>query len=150
MKRINVFTLKQVKESGGLYNLDTTKVNCPRDARDIVQTVLDINSEAVEKFGILTLNMKNMVVGMHVISIGSLNAAIVHPRDVFKAAMMNNAATIVCFHNHPSGDPTPSPEDIQITKRLCEAGEMLGIEVLDHIIVGSGDRYTSLKEAGHV
>jgi DNA repair protein RadC len=78
-----------------------------------------------------------------------LNSSIVHPREVFKAAIMNNAASIVLFHNHPSGDPEPSPEDKSVTKRLVEAGKLMGIHVMDHIIIGSS-KYVSLKERGHI
>jgi DNA repair proteins len=93
------------------------------------------------------LNTKNQVIGRQTLSIGSLNASIVHPREVFRAAIRRSSASILCAHNHPSGDPTPSPEDILLTKRLAEAGELIGIELLDHLVIGD-NRYTSLKEAG--
>lgn len=149
MVRINLYSVKQVKESGALYGLENKKIKNPQDIHNLVEIVLDLKSEASEKFGILTLNTRNVVVGVHVLSQGSLNSSIVHPREVFKAAILNNAATIVCFHNHPSGDVTPSPEDIQLTQRLVEAGEMLGITVLDHIIVGD-HTFASLKERGYM
>ena len=149
MVRINLYSVKQVKEKGGLYDLDSKKITSPDNGRDVVQTVLDLNSEAVEKMGAINLNTKNRITGIHVFSVGSLNSAIVHPREVFKQAILNNSAAIILFHNHPSGDPTPSKEDISVTKRLKEAGTLLGIEVLDHIIVGDG-RYVSLKEKGYV
>lgn len=149
MKRINIFTVKQVKEKGGLYDLQDKKVNSPADANHIINTVLDLYSESVEKFGILTLNTKNVVAGIHIISVGSLNATVVHPRHVFQAAILNNANSIICFHNHPSGDPKPSSEDLNVTRRLVEAGKIMGIEVLDHIIVGDND-FASLKELGYV
>lgn len=147
MKSINIFSVKQVKDKGGLYDLESKNICSPKDAQNIIQTVLDLNSEAVEKFGILTLNTKNVVAGIHIISTGTLDAAIVHPRSVFQAAILNNAASIILFHNHPSGDPSPSPEDVRMTERLVSAGELMGISVLDHIIVGDG-RFTSLKEMG--
>lgn len=78
---------------------------------------------------------------------GSLNASIVHPREVFRAAIKCSSASLVCAHNHPSGDPTPSPEDISLTTRLVEAGQIVGIEVLDHLIIGDGS-FVSLKERG--
>ncbi|MNG18398.1 hypothetical protein D3C84_1024620 [compost metagenome] len=78
---------------------------------------------------------------------GSLNASIVHPREVFRAAIKRSSASIICVHNHPSGDPTPSPEDISLTARLVEAGSIIGIEVLDHVIIGD-QRFISLKEQG--
>ncbi len=96
----------------------------------------------------MTLNTKNNITGINVVSIGSLNSSLVHPREVFKAAILGNAAAIILAHNHPSGDPSPSPEDLEITRRLVEAGKILGIEVLDHVIIG--DRWESLKERGSV
>lgn len=147
MKRINIYSVKQVKEKGGLYDLESSFIRSPEDANNIVNVVLDLYSESVEKFGILTLNTKNQVAGVHILSVGTLNASMVHPREVFKAAVLNNAASIVCFHNHPSGDPAPSPEDIETTKRLVDAGEIMEIQVLDHIVVGD-NRFYSLKEQG--
>lgn len=147
MITINIFTVKQFKEKAARYELDSKVIRSPFDAYRIIQEVLDIEHEAVEKFGILTLTTKNSVAGVHVLSTGNLNSAIVHPREVFKAAILNNAASIVCFHNHPSGDPEPSQVDISLTRRLVEAGELMGIEVLDHVIVGEG-RFVSLKEKG--
>lgn len=147
MVSINFFTVKQFKEKGARYDLDSKIVRSPHDAYRIIETVLDLEHEASEKFGILTLNTKNAIAGVHILSVGTLNAAIVDPREVFKAAILNNAAALVCFHNHPSGDPSPSQDDVNMTRRLVEAGELMGIEVLDHIIIGHGV-YTSLKECG--
>ncbi len=78
---------------------------------------------------------------------GTLNASLVHPREVFRAAMKCSSASLICVHNHPSGDPTPSPEDIALTRRLHEAGELVGIDVLDHLVIGD-NRFISLKEQG--
>ena len=103
--------------------------------------------EKREHFAILLLDTKNHVMSFPDISIGSLNASIVHPREVFRSAISSSASSIVLVHNHPSGDPTPSREDIQITKRLVEAGKIIDIEILDHIIIGD-NKYTSLKEQG--
>ncbi len=102
-----------------------------------------------EHFRAVLLNTKNRILGVRTISIGSLNASVVHAREVFKAAVAESAQAIVLIHNHPSGLPEPSAEDILVTERLCEAGRILGIEVLDHIIVGSHG-YVSLKEQGHL
>ncbi|GGB49104.1 UPF0758 protein YsxA [Fictibacillus barbaricus] len=102
-----------------------------------------------EHFVCLYLNTKNQVLYKKTIFIGSLNTSIVHPREVFKEGFKRSSASIICFHNHPSGDPAPSREDIEVTKRLVECGKMLGIEVLDHIIIGD-QRYISLKEKGYV
>ncbi|SEC72311.1 DNA repair protein RadC [Paenibacillus sp. GP183] len=100
-----------------------------------------------EHFVCLFLNTKNHVIGQETLSMGSLNASIVHPREVFRAAIKRSSASIICVHNHPSGDPTPSPEDIQLTHRFVEAGSIIGIEVLDHIIIGDF-KFVSLKEQG--
>lgn len=100
-----------------------------------------------EHFVALFLNTKNRVIGRETLSVGSLNAAIVHPREVFRAAVKRSAASIICAHNHPSGDPAPSAEDVALTHRLAEAGQIMGIEVLDHIIIGDRN-YVSLKERG--
>jgi DNA repair protein RadC len=96
-----------------------------------------LRKEAREHFLVLLLNARHEVLGRETVSVGSLNASIVHPREVFKPAILCSAASLVLVHNHPSGDPEPSEEDLAITKRLVEAGELLGIGVLDHVIVGS-------------
>ena len=148
MKRIQVSfeRVVLVKEKVGRYELPRAIVD-PQDAYKAIITITSVEEEAQEVFGILILNTKHKIVAVHEISRGSLNSSIVHPREVFKPAVLHNAAAIICFHNHPSGDPKPSEEDIEITKRLVEAGKILGIEVLDHIIV-SDEGYTSLKERG--
>jgi DNA repair protein RadC len=96
-----------------------------------------LRKEQREHFLVLLLNARHEVMAKETVSVGSLNASIVHPREVFKAAVLASAAAIVLVHNHPSGDPEPSEEDLSITKRLVEAGELLGISVLDHIVVAS-------------
>ncbi|CAM3140922.1 DNA repair protein RadC [Paenibacillus sp. UMB7766-LJ446] len=125
----------------------STSIRTPRDAADILTEQLRYLQK--EHFVCLFLNSKNHIIAQETLSMGSLNASIVHPREVFRAAIKCSSASIVCAHNHPSGDPTPSPEDIQITKRLIEAGAIVGIDVLDHIIIGDGT-YVSLKEKGLV
>ncbi|MEI4800108.1 MULTISPECIES: DNA repair protein RadC [unclassified Bacillus (in: firmicutes)] len=102
-----------------------------------------------EHFVCLYLNTKNQVMHRQTVFIGSLNASIVHPREVFKEAFRRAAASIICLHNHPSGDPTPSREDIEVTKRLVECGKIIGIEILDHIIIGD-HKFVSLKDKGHI
>ncbi|MFC7371252.1 DNA repair protein RadC [Fictibacillus iocasae] len=102
-----------------------------------------------EHFVCLYLNTKNQILYKQTVFIGSLNTSIVHPREVFKEGFRRSAASIICFHNHPSGDPTPSKEDIEVTKRLVDCGKLLGIDVLDHIIIGD-QKYVSLKEKGYV
>lgn len=100
-----------------------------------------------EVCGVMYLNTKNRINGLEILGVGTLNSGLMHPRECFKGAILHNAASIIFFHNHPSGDPMPSPEDISITQRLVSAGELLGIEVLDHIIVGE-KAFVSLKERG--
>lgn len=119
----------------------------PQDAAHLVMESMRYYKR--EHFICLFLNTKNKVLAQETISIGTLDASLVHPREVFRAAIRHGSASVVCLHNHPSGDPTPSEEDIWITKRLMEAGELVGIEVLDHIVIGD-QRYVSLKEQGHM
>lgn len=102
-----------------------------------------------EHFVALFLNTKNQVIHRQTIFIGSLNASIVHPREVFREAIRRSSAAVIVIHNHPSGDPSPSQEDIHVTRRLYEAGKMIGIELLDHLIIGDR-RFVSLKEKGYV
>lgn len=126
---------------------ETVIVRTPQDAALFMME--DLRHQKKEFFVALFLNTKNHITGKEVLSIGTLNASLVHPREVFRAAIRHSSASIICLHNHPSGDPTPSTEDIKITKRLVEAGNLIGIDVLDHIIIGDG-RYISLKEQGHL
>lgn len=148
MKRIQVSfeRVVLVKEKVRRYELPREIVD-PEQAYKAIITITSIEEEAQEVFGILILNSKHKIVAVHEISRGSLNSSIVHPREVFKPAVLHNAAAIICFHNHPSGDPTPSELDIKTTKRLVEAGNIMAIEVFDHIIVGD-EGYTSLKGMG--
>lgn len=122
-------------------------IRSPEDAANYVMN--DMRFLAQEHFVCIYLNTKNQVLHRQTIFIGSLNASIVHPREVFKEAFRRSAASIICFHNHPSGDPTPSREDIVVTKRLVECGKMIGIEILDHIIIGD-KKYVSIKEKGYI
>lgn len=120
-------------------------INTPSDAADLVME--EMRKLDREHFRIIHLSTRNHVLGICPVSVGSLNSSIVHPRECFKDAIRRNANTIILLHNHPSGDPTPSSEDIEITRRLAEGGKILGIEVLDHIVIGD-KKYVSLKEQG--
>lgn len=124
---------------------ETAIIRSPRDAAEVVMEQLRYLQK--EHFVCLFLNTKNHIIAQETLSMGSLNASIVHPREVFRAAIKCSSASIVCVHNHPSGDPTPSSEDILITNRLVKAGELVGIDVLDHIVIGDGE-FVSLKEQG--
>ena len=144
-KRINIVSIKMVKESSFLYQ--TRTISSPKDAYEMIKEQLEGLDR--EQFIIACLNTKNEPTNISVVSVGSLNKAIVHPREVFKTAILSNAASVMAFHNHPSGETTPSQQDIQLTNRLYEVGELLGIKLLDHLIIG--DRtFTSLKEKGYL
>jgi len=119
-----------------------------KDPESVVKAIrASIKDKAKEHFKLILLNPRNKIIGISTISIGTLNASLVHPREVFKDAIMHSAASVVLAHNHPSGDPEPSEDDITITKRLTEAGKILGVEVIDHIIVGKNG-FFSFKEKG--
>lgn len=141
-KRVGIVSLKLVKEKSVLY--ETRTIRSPYDAYKLIKNFL-IDSDR-EKFVVACLDTKNQPVNISVVSIGSVNSAIVHPREVFKVAMLSNASKIICFHNHPSGNLKCSKEDENITNRLKECGEIIGIELVDHIIVGDNDKYFSFKE----
>jgi DNA repair protein RadC len=122
-------------------------IRSPKDAASFLMP--EIGSLQQEHFVALYLNVKNQVIHKQTIFIGSLNSSIVHPREIFKEAVKRSAASIICAHNHPSGNATPSPEDIEVTKRLQEAGFIIGIELIDHVIIGD-HQYVSLKEQGYI
>src|SRR5712692_98326 len=116
------------------------------DAATLLHTYLaDVDRE---HFVILMLDQKNKVIGINTVSVGSLTASICHPREIYKPAILCNAASIICGHNHPSGDCQPSREDRALTQRLVEAGKLLGISVLDHVIIGGEGRYFSFADEG--
>lgn len=122
---------------------DSYIIKQPSDAANLVME--DMRCLKKEHLRIIMLNTKNFVMAVKDISIGSINSSIVHPREVFSEAIRKNSASIIICHNHPSGDPTPSGEDIKVTQRLKECSKLLGIDLLDHIIIGNG-AYISLKE----
>ena len=136
------------KEIAINYPEQTFIIKSPDDAARVGKDYIRINEESEEYMHMLCLNTKNKVIGIFEISHGSVNSSIVGAREVFQKALLANAVSIILLHNHPSGDPNPSREDIEVTKRLVEAGKILGVEVLDHLVVG--DWYVSLKEKGYV
>ena len=143
-----LFTYKVVKESTGV-TYGSNSLNSPEIAAQFMEEYYkDYFAEDKEAFSVLLLNVKNKVIGIKTVSVGTLDVSIVHPREVFKAAILNSAKSIMIFHNHPSGDTTPSREDINLTKRLVDAGNLLGIKVLDHIILGDNGKYLSMVGAG--
>ncbi len=124
---------------------DRPRIRGPRDVWELLSH--DLRDEVREHFFAILLDTRNGVLRRHVVSVGDLNSAIVHPREVFSPAIRHGAAALVVAHNHPSGDPTPSPEDVQVTKRLLDAGRLLGIELLDHVVLTESG-WVSLKERG--
>lgn len=126
---------------------DRYVIRSPEDCANFVMN--DMRFLSQEHFVCLYLNTKNQVLHKKTVFIGSLNASIVHPREVYKEALRRSAASVICLHNHPSGDPAPSREDIEVTKRLVESGKIIGIELLDHVIIGE-NKFVSLKEKGYL
>ncbi|MCM3619692.1 DNA repair protein RadC [Sutcliffiella horikoshii] len=121
-----------------------------RSPEDAAQYFSDMEYLNQEFFDIIYLNTKNQVISRKNIFKGTLNASIVHPRDVLREGVRVNAASFIAAHNHPSNDPSPSREDIDVTKRLVEAGKNVGIEILDHLVIGGSGRFVSLKEKGYI
>lgn len=142
MRRLNVVSLKMVRERTLPYHSNV--IRSPRDIYNLAKE-MQLPDEDREHCVILALSTKNHVTAIHTLSIGNLNSSIVHPREVFKVCILANAASFVIMHNHPSNDPTFSPEDVQLTQRLMKAAEIIGIECLDHVVV-THDAYLSMKE----
>ena len=144
MYRIPIYQVKLVRD--GSQVSDRKKVDCAGTAALILQQYLDGADR--EHFVVLLLDTQNQIIGIHTVTVGTLDASLVHPREVFKPAILANAASVLLAHNHPSGDPTPSAEDRSVTRQMAAAGATLGIEVLDHVVVGDMQRYCSFKETG--
>lgn len=140
-----MWELKVVRERRGGYGLAGSPV---AGSEQIFRTFRDRFLKLDrEEFIAVLLDGKGRVMGFNTVSVGSLTASLVHPREVFKAAIIANAATLILVHNHPSGDPEPSAEDVALTRRLKEAGDLLGIRILDHVVIGD-DRYVSFVDTG--
>jgi DNA repair protein RadC len=121
-----------------------------RSPRDVATYLLPTyGGRATEQFGVVLLDTKHRVLRTSIVSLGTLDSTVVHPRDVFREAATAGASALVLFHNHPSGDPTPSADDVELTTRLMDAGELMGIKVLDHVVLGEG-QFCSLKESGRI
>jgi len=124
------------------------RIQCAREAARLAS---DATANAtIEEVLALHLDARHNLIGLHRVSQGTLDSAPVHPREVFKVALLANAASIILAHNHPSGDPTPSDEDVLLTRRLVAAGELLGVGVLDHIVIGQDGAFCSLRESGRL
>lgn len=142
-KRVEIVKIKLVRESSFLYG--KRRVNSPVEAYELGKVLMEETDR--EQLLVCCLDTKNQPLNLHVVSIGSLNASIVHPREVFKAAILSNAASIILYHNHPSGDPFPSAEDLSATERIRDCGKLMGIDLLDHLILGENTFY-SMREKG--
>ncbi|MNK29905.1 hypothetical protein D3C87_483080 [compost metagenome] len=141
-KRIQIVGLRIVREASSIL-YPGRKIRKPQDAAELFRQFIGECDREV--FAILCLNTKNEPTAIHTVSTGTLNASLVHPRETFKLAILANSAAIVACHNHPSGEPDPSPQDIELTERLRDSGQLLGIDLLDHIILGNG-HFVSMKE----
>lgn len=147
--QVAIVRLPRVRETG------TEHVRTPVDAHRICADLADL---AQESFHVLTVNARNKILNRHMVSLGSFNTTSIRPREVFRAAMLDGALAVVLVHNHPSGDPSPSAEDVQVTRQMVDAGRIIDIKVLDHVIIGravpaAGDQpghpgYLSLRENG--
>ena len=128
--------------------LEVNDTNLPviNTAKDAAAQLTDMRDLKKEHFVVLYLNAKNQLVHKETISMGTLNANLVHPREVFEPALKHSAAQIIVAHNHPSGDPKPSEDDLEVTKRLTEAGKMMGIELMDHVIVSKNSHFSFKEE----
>jgi DNA repair protein RadC len=142
MRFVPRFDVRLVRD-GRVATLEPTIIRRPEDTLPVLEA--ELSELGYEKFIALALNTKNHVTAVLPVSSGSLNASIVHPRELFQRAILANCASLILAHNHPSGDPAPSPEDIALTRKLIDAGLLLDIPILDHVILGYG-KYASFKE----
>lgn len=145
-KVVEIVRIKQVINE--LEWNDRFTVRSPEDAAQVATEF--IGEDDREVFFVMCLNTKNDVVAVHRAHVGALNSSLVVPREVFKAAILNNSAAVIFAHQHPSQNVSPSREDIDVTKRLVECGRILGIEVLDHLVINASGKYISLKEKGYI
>lgn len=143
MYRVPIVAVQLVRER--TYSAPIRTIASPQDAYQLLREWLEPRDR--ECFALLLMDTRHKVLGMHIVSIGTLNASLVHPREVYKPAILANASAVLLAHNHPSGDPAPSQEDLALTSRLKQVGELLGIPVLDHLIIGE-NTFVSLKERG--
>jgi DNA repair protein RadC len=142
---VPIFRCSLVRD--GRQQVDEKVIRSPADVAPILIDYLAGTDR--EMMVVVLVDARNKVIGLNTVSVGTLTESLVHPREVFKPAILANAAAVILGHNHPSGDPEPSPQDIATTRRLMEAGKALGIDVLDHVIIGDGTgRWYSLKQSG--
>ncbi len=143
--RLPRFSIRLVREGSSLVQWESGITGPEWAVKAIAPVIEDLDREA---FVALYMDTKGKPSGLNVVSVGTLSASLVHPREVFKPAILLNAASVIVAHNHPSGDPTPSDADIQTSGRLREAGKILGIQVFDSIVIGSDGRFVSLNDRG--
>lgn len=161
METLNVQTDPHMNETD--YSLDLVRIQLVPDRVLFKEETIKSSSGAAEiamaelakydreVFAMMNINAKGQVINLNIVSIGDLCSSTTHPREVFKGCILSNAGSTIAFHNHPSGDPTPSEMDIETTRRLCEAGNILGIPLLDHLIIGNGTKnYVSMRAAGYM
>ncbi len=139
---VNIVRMQQVKENSFEYSFP--RFTTPKDVVDMTYTFFEGCDR--EMTAVISLNGNGTPIAFQIIGVGTVNACIMSARDIFKHALLSNAANVIIIHTHPSGLPTPSKEDVAVTKKIKEAGMMLGIELLDHIIIGDRENFTSLKE----
>jgi len=147
LKNISLYGIRLVKEKSASFVKDEF-ITTPVEVKNCAMQILDLADRTEEVFAMLTLDTKNKITGVFEVSVGSLNQSLVHPREIFKRAIVNNANSIILLHNHPSGNPEPSQDDIATTQRIYECGKLLGIHVLDHVILGDDNKFYSFKEKG--
>lgn len=151
MINITMYEVALVKEHTKRYEFEQQSISSPTDAVKLFCEVFRLDTLSEEKMVMFTLNVKNKITGAFTVSHGAVDSSIVHPREIFKRALLTNSSSIMLAHNHPSGDSTPSRDDIQTTKRIADAGKLLGINLLDHIIIPHGEgrgRAVSLRGRG--
>lgn len=143
-KRVGIIKTQIIREGSMLYG--TRRIHKPEDAVEMVKSIFQYADR--EMMIVVSLDSKNSPIALEIVSVGTVNSCLVQMRELFKHSILNNATSIMCFHNHPSGIPEPSKEDIEITRRMDEAGKLLGIWLLDHIIIGETGMFISLQERG--
>ena len=148
--RINMKKLIQVNERSFNYNwIEDIKINRPEHIHDLLtNSMIALHEQAQENFGIIALSVKNKINAINILYRGTLDAVSVHPREIIGSAILANAHSFIIFHNHPSGNPTPSHDDKLATLKVMRAAELMQIELLDHIIIGDNNSYCSFKEIG--
>lgn len=138
--------LKLVRENVGEYKVQDFKINSPKTVVNVITTVFDIENDTQENFGVLFLDTRNKIIGAELITRGTVDSCLVSPRDILQRALMIGAVSVIVFHNHPSGDVTPSKEDRDLTNRLKNACQVVGINLLDHIIIGDSGHMSFTEE----